>query len=271
VGDFSGAGYLSATADRLEDRYVYCTDTEVHLQWKGDDALGLRLLAPMSPGVKKFFVLCYADPHFLKATSAQLVEVHALKPEHVKVTVGQSVNRSISLPPVDVLDSAMVQAYSSDPACVAVEPAAPVDPRYGAKLGITIHALGAGTRTCRLHAVDPATRRRVAAFLIVIAADLPDVRMVHDIQLPLNMPVKKMLSYQNETQRQLRYTLRSSDPYIVQVLTPELLLPPGDTRVVELLFHPYPATLSYSTEVFLFIASEDRAIQETRLLQLMYT
>lgn len=271
VGEFSGAGYLSASLDRLEDRYVYCTDREVHLQWKGDDALGLRLLAPMSPGVKKFFVLCYADPHFLKATTAQLVEVHALKTEHVRVSVGQSVDRNISLPPVDVLESAMVQAYSSDPECVAVQPAATVDPRYGAKLGITVSALQAGTRTCRLHAVDPATRRRLAAFLIVIAADLPDVRMVHDITLPLNMPVKKALPYKNEAMRALRYTLRSSDPAAVQVCTPELLLPPGDTRVVELLFHAYPATMTYNTEVFLFIASEDRAIQETRLLQLTYT
>merc|ERR1719401_145788 len=129
----------------------------------------------------------------------------------------------------------------------------------------------AGTRTCRLHATDPATRRRLAAFLIIVAADMPNVRMAHDITLPLNRPVRKHLKYKNETMQPLRYTVKSSDPALVAVQSPELMLPPGDTRVIELLFHAYPGTMSYNTEVYMFIASEDRAIQETRLLQLTYT
>lgn len=271
VGEVSQAGFLATSMDRQADRYVYCTDKEVHLQWKDEDSLQVRLLAPMSPAVRRFFVLCYADPHFMRVGAAQLVEIHAMKSEHVRVLVGHNVDRIICLPPVEVLDTALVQGYSSDPEMLIARKAAEVDPRYGAKLEVTISATRAGTRTCRLHAVDPATRHRVAAFLVVVAADMPEVRMAHDITLPVNMTMRKHLRYKNETMRPLRYNVKSSDPAIVTVQTPELMLPGGDTRVIELLFHAQPVTMTYSAEVYLFVASEDRAIQETRLLQLTYT
>lgn len=271
VGEHSMAGHLATNVDRRADRFIYCTDKEVHLQWKDEDSLQLRLLAPMSPAVRRFFVLCYADAHFMRVIAAQLVEINAMKSEQVRVSVGHSIDRVISLPPVELLDTALVQAYSSDPELLIVRQAAAVDPRYGAKLEVSVCATRAGTRTCRLHVADPTTRRRVAAFLVVVSADMPEVRMAHDITLQLNMTVRKHLRYKNETMRPLRYNLKSSDPSIVTVQTPELVLPPGDTRVVELLFHAQPATMSYNAEVYLFIASEDRAIQETRLLQLTYT
>jgi len=271
VGQHSMAGHLATAVDRQADRYVYCTDKEVHLSWKDEDSLQLNMLAPMSPAVRRFFVLSYADPHFMRVVAAQLVEVHAMKSERVHVSVGHSIDRTIGLPPVELLETAIVQAYSSDPELVSVSQAANVDPRYGAKLAVRICATRAGTRTCRLHATDPATRRRLAAFLIVVAAEMPEIRMAHDITLRLNMTTRKHLRYKNETMRSLLYTVKSSDPAVVTVQTPELSLPPGDTRVVELLFHAQPATMSYTADVYLFIASEDRAIQETRLLQLTYT
>jgi len=257
--------------ERRAERYVYCTDKEVHLQWKDEDSLQLRLLAPMPPAIRRFFVLCYADPHFMRVAAAQLVEIHAMKSEHVRVSVGHVVERTISLPPVELLDTGVVQGHSSDPELLTVRSAAEVDPRYGAQLKVTICALRAGTRMCRLHATDPTTRRRVAAFLVMVAADMPEIRMAHDITLQLNTMVKKHLRYKNETMRPVRYNVKSSDPGIVTVHTPELMLPPGDTRVVELIFHAQPATMSYTAEVYIFIASEDRAIQETRLLNLTYT
>jgi hypothetical protein len=265
------ASFVAASVGRTQDRFVYCTDKEVHLQWKDEDTLQLRLLTPMSPAVRRFFVLCYADANFMRVGAAQLVEVHAMKCEHVRVCVGHSVDRTISLPPVELLDTIAVQAFSSDPDLVAIRHAAAVDPRYGAKIILAVTAMRAGTRMCRLHATDPMTRRRIAAFLIIVAADMPDIRMAHEITLPLNRPARKHLKYTNETMRALRYVVKSSDPALAAVQTPELMLPPGDTRVIELLFHAYPGTISYSTEVYLFIASEDRAIQETRLLQLTFT
>lgn len=207
----------------------------------------------------------------MRVVTAQLVEIHAMKSEHVRVMVGHNIDRTICLPPVELLETAVVQSYSSEPELVSVRQASAVDPRYGAKIDISVCATRAGTRTCRLHATDPATRRRVAAFLIVVAAEMPEVKMAHDITLQLNQTVRKHLRYKNETMRPLRYIVKSSDPSIVTVQTPELMLPPGDTRVLELLFHAQPASMSYSAEVYLFIASEDRAIQETRLLQLTYT
>jgi hypothetical protein len=271
VGQYTAAGVLSTTMERRAERYVYCTDKEVHLQWKDEDSLQLRLLAPMSPAIRRFFVLCYADPHFMRVAAAQLVEIHAMKSEHVRVSVGHVVERTISLPPVELLDTGVVQGHSSDPELLTVRSAAEVDPRYGAQLKVTICALRAGTRMCRLHATDPTTRRRVAAFLVMVAADMPEIRMAHDITLQLNTMVRKHLRYKNETMRPVRYNVKSSDPGIVTVHTPELMLPPGDTRVVELIFHAQPATMSYTAEVYIFIASEDRAIQETRLLNLTYT
>eukprot|EP00747_Dinoflagellata_sp_TGD_P091331 gnl/TRDRNA2_/TRDRNA2_165016_c1_seq1.p1 gnl/TRDRNA2_/TRDRNA2_165016_c1~~gnl/TRDRNA2_/TRDRNA2_165016_c1_seq1.p1 ORF type:complete len:120 (-),score=8.69 gnl/TRDRNA2_/TRDRNA2_165016_c1_seq1:52-369(-) len=105
----------------------------------------------------------------------------------------------------------------------------------------------------------------------MIAADPPEVGMAHDILLALNTAVRKRLPYRSKASQQLRYTIRSSDPALVTVQTPELVIPGSDVRYIELVFHAFPANLSYNAEVYLFIASEDKAIQETRMLQLTYT
>jgi len=107
--------------------------------------------------------------------------------------------------------------------------------------------------------------------LIVIAADPPEIKMVHNISLPVLTSVRKRLLYKNEAVRPLKYSVRCSEPALVSVQSPELVINSLDTRTIELLFHAVPATLSYSAEVFLFITSDDRVISETRLLQLSYT
>merc|ERR1712151_1222756 len=106
--------------------------------------------------------------------------------------------------------------------------------RYGAKFRANVTALRAGERLCRLHAVDPATRRHVAALLLVIVADLPEIRMVHEITLPVLTPMRKRLMYKSEITRPMRYVVRSSDPSLVTVQTPELDFMELDTRYIEL-------------------------------------
>lgn len=254
-----------------EKQYVYCTDKDVHVQRRDENEVLLRLMAPEAPKTRSFFLISYSDPFFSQVVAVQLVEVQGLRCEHLRVTVGQSVDRMLAVAPVEVLDAHSVRIFSSDPEMVAVQPVAEVDPRFGAKFVVTVTAMRAGARACRIHAVDPAMRRRVAAFLLVIAADLPDVRTVHEITLPVLETMIKRLAFKNEATRPMRYVARSSEPAIVTVRTPELMLAARETRYIELLFHKCPATLSYNTEVFLFVISEDRAIQETRLLQLSYT
>eukprot|EP00929_Paragymnodinium_shiwhaense_P068855 TRINITY_DN3470_c0_g1_i7.p1 TRINITY_DN3470_c0_g1~~TRINITY_DN3470_c0_g1_i7.p1 ORF type:complete len:2745 (-),score=479.39 TRINITY_DN3470_c0_g1_i7:74-8308(-) len=254
-----------------EQMFIYCTDRDVHLQRRDENELMLRMLVPQAPQKRFFCLITYGDRYFHQATSVQLVEVHALRRENLSVTVGMSVDRSICLPPAEILDAQAVKLYSSEPETVAVQSSADVDPRFGAKFTVTVTALRSGTRTCRLHAVDPSSRKCLAAFLLVIAVDMPEVRMVHEISLPVLTTLIKRLPYKNEATRPLRYVVRSSNPAIMTVRTPDILLPARETCYVELLFHACPATLTYSTEVLLFVASDDRAIQETRLLRLTYT
>merc|ERR1712228_584183 len=131
-------------------------------------------MAPEAPKTRSFFMISYSDPFFSQVVAVQLVEVQGLRCEHLRVTVGQSVDRMLAVAPVEVLDARSLRIFSSDPEMVAVQPVAEVDPRFGAKFVVTVTAMRAGARACRIHAVDPAMRRRVAAFLLVIAADLPD-------------------------------------------------------------------------------------------------
>lgn len=270
-----GGGALLLPSDLQSDpssgRFAYCTDKDVHVQRKDHDELVLRLLAPQSPQVRSFFLIFYSDPYFLHVIAVQLIEVQGLRSEHVRVSVGQYVERSICLPPVDVLDAAAVRMYSSHPEMARVPPAADVDARYGAKFTVILTATQLGTKACRLHAVDPATRRHVAALLLVVSADAPEIKMVHDVALPVLTAVRKRLAYKNELTRSMRFSVRSSEPGTVAVQTPDLVIGALDTRYIELLFRACPATLSYSAEAFLFVASEDRTVQETRLLQLSYT
>jgi len=256
--------------DRGPGRFVLCTDREVHVQRRDEDELALRLLTPPSPQVRPFFMVFYSDPHFSRVTAVQLVEVMGMRSEVVRVAVGQSVDRTICLPPAEVKEVTAVSVFSSHPEAVTVQQTE-VDPKFGAKITITVTALQVGKSTCRVHAVDSSTRRRLAAMLLVIAADLPEVKFVHDISLPVLTATRKNLQYKNESARPMRYRVRSSDPAIVTVQTPELVMSPLGERMIDLLFHAVPATLSYTSEVFLFITSEDRAIQETRVLQLTYT
>lgn len=251
--------------------YVYCTSRNVHVQRRDQEEVSLRFMAPQSPAVLQFFVVFYGDAHFSNLVAVQLVEVQGLRTEKIRIVVGQGIERSICLAPAEVLDAGTVRLHSSNPEAVQVQPTAEVDPRYGVKFNILITSMQVGTKSCRLHAVDPAVRRLVAAMLIVIAADPPEIKMVHNISLPVLTAVRKRLLYKNEAVRALKYTVRCSEPALVSVQSPELVINSLDTRTIELLFHAVPATLSYSAEVFLFITSDDRVISETRLLQLSYT
>ena len=73
-----------------------------------------------------------------------------------------------------------------------------MDARYGVKFMVLVQSMQVGTTSCRLHAVDPAVKRLVAAMLVVIAADPPEVKMVHSISLPALSTVRKRLLYKNE-------------------------------------------------------------------------
>lgn len=251
--------------------YVYCTSKSVHLQRRDEEEVSLRFMAPQSPSLLSFFVVFYGDAHFSNLVAIQLVEVQGLRTERIRLVVGQGIERSICLAPAEVLDAGTVRLHSSNPEAVQVQPTAEVDPRYGVKFNVLITSMQVGTKSCRLHAVDPAVRRLVAAMLIVIAADPPEIKMVHNISLPVLTSVRKRLLYKNEAVRPLKYSVRCSEPALVSVQSPELVINSLDTRTIELLFHAVPATLSYSAEVFLFITSDDRVISETRLLQLSYT
>lgn len=251
--------------------YVYCTNRNVHVQRKEQEEVSLRFIAPQSPNVLSFFLVFYADPHFSQVVAIQLIDIQALRTERIRLVVGQSVERAICLAPAEVLDAGAVRLHSSNSEVVAVQHTAEVDPRYGVKFTVLITSMQVGSRACRLHAVDPAMRRLVAALLVVVAADPPEVKMVHSITLPVLTAVRKRLLYKNEAVRPIKYIVRCSEPALVTVQSPELVINSLDTRCIELLFHAVPATLSYNAEVFLFITSEDRAIHETRMLELAYT
>lgn len=250
---------------------MYCNDASIHLRWNDTDELSMRLLVPESPGIRSFFVICYADADFFRHTAVYLVEVHGLRSEYMRVCVGQSIEKPIYLQTGVVLDSKTIRIYTSEPGKVVSERSVDPDPKYGAKFYVTVTTTRTGTSTARIHAIDPLTRRRLACFLLVIASDPPDVKMAHDVNLPLNHTVKKRIVYRNEVGRELRYVVSSSDPSLLTVQSSELSIPPYDTRYIDLLFHGHPATQTYSTQVFLFIMSQDRTIQETRLLKLAYT
>jgi len=251
--------------------YVYCTSREVHVQRKEEDQVSLRFIAPQSPNVLSFFLVFYADPHFNQVVAIQLIDIQGLRTERIRLVVGQSVERAICLAPAEVLDAGAVRLHSSNSEVVNVQHTAEVDPRYGVKFTVLITSMQVGSRACRLHAVDPAMRRLVAALLVVVAADPPEVKMVHSITLPVLTAVRKRLLYKNEAVRPIKYIVRCSEPALLTVQSPELVINSLDTRCIELLFHAVPATLSYNAEVFLFITSEDRAIHETRMLELAYT
>jgi len=107
---------------------------------------------------------------------------------------------------------------------------------------------------------------------VLVEADYPDVKLAHEVTLPAEAAVRKRLAFRNEAARLMRYTARSSDPALVTVLNPEWTVPALDTKHIDLLFHACPAMPhSHTAEAFLFLASEDRAIQETRLLRITYT
>lgn len=254
-----------------EKNYIFCPDRDVHVQRLDEYEILLRLKAPLAPETRRFFVICYADEFFSEVTGVQLVEVQGLKCEHVRAKVGQSIDRVLAVVPMEVGDAQCVKVFTTDPEIVTVQPTADVDARFGARFAIAVTPMRDGVMACRIHAVDPATKRLLAAFLVVIAADLPDIKVVHAITLPVLTTMTKRLPFKNEATRPMKYTIRSSNPAVVQIRTPEMSLAARDTRYMELLFHACPATLSYTTEVFVFATSEDRAIQETRLLQLTYT
>jgi len=251
-------------------RYAMCVDKEVHVSRRGEDELLLRFLAPQSPQVRAFFVVFYADVHFTRCTAVHMVEVQGMRGEYVRTLVGQSIDRTISLLPADVHGASSVGLYTSHPEKVVVRQVQ-MDPSFGARFGITVTALQMGQSCCRLHAIDAGTGKCVASMLLSVSADPPVVKFAHDITLPVLTAVRKQLPFRNESPKDVTYSVRCSDPAIASVRTPQLALSALAEGFIELLFHAIPATLAYSAEMYVFITSDDRIIQETRVLRLRYT
>merc|ERR1712137_1038666 len=103
--------------------------------------------------------------------------------------------------------------------------------------------------------------------MMLVMVDRSQVQQAHEIVLPLNHAMRKKLVYRNEVSRVTRFTVQSSDPAIVTVQTPELVLNALEERPVELLFHALPQNIfsACHSEVYIFFHSEDRVVQESRL------
>eukprot|EP00397_Hematodinium_sp_SG-2012_P000994 GEMP01000995.1.p1 GENE.GEMP01000995.1~~GEMP01000995.1.p1 ORF type:complete len:1579 (+),score=435.24 GEMP01000995.1:95-4831(+) len=253
------------------ERYVYCTDRSVHVWWRDDNELLVRLKTPPSPQKRSFFLITYADKSFFHIASVHMVEVHGLRCESVQLCVGQTIDRVIHVPPIALLNSKSIKVFSSDSMAQVPTGNIDVESNVGAMFSVAVSTLRTGPQTCRIHACDALSKELLATWLLVAFSTKPDVKEVHEIFLPLGMMVKKRLQYRNAVTREIKYVIRSSDPALVIVETPEMAMKPLETRYIELRFQAYAATLKYNAEVFLFIWADDRSIQECRMLKLVYT
>lgn len=257
------------TLQDTEERFVYCTDRAAHLWWRDEDELLLSMKVPESPRSVSFYIVVYTDRNFFKTIAVYLLEVHGLKCEYVSVCVGQSVDRVFYAPPLMLQDAQKIRIYSSEPEVVVPQKAVDVEPG-GAKFRVAIATVRKGHFSSRLHAVDPVSRRLLAAWIVLIVSEAPEVKETLEVNLPLNMAVRKRLPYRNAATRPVKYVVKSSDPTLVLVQNPEILMQPLESRFIELVFHEYAGSVRYESDVFLFIWSEDRSIQECRMLRLCY-
>lgn len=225
----------------------------------------------MSPQKRRFFLITYADKSFFQLASVHLFEVHGLRCESVQLCVGQMIDRVIHVPPLAVLHSKNIRVFSSDSMVQVPMNELAVEQNVGATFSVAVSTVRTGTQTSRIHACDALSKEVLASWLLVAYSTKPDVKEVHEIFLPLGQSVKKRLQFRNSITRDIKYTIRSSDPGLVVVETPEMSMKPFETRYIELRFQAYGATLKYTAEVFLFVWAEDRSIQECRLLRLVYT
>ena len=74
----------------------------------------------------------------------------------------------------------------------------------------------AGTRKSHVHLVDVDTKQLVCAWLLTAVASPPQVTKEFDVDVVLNQPAHKKVSYDNPWDRKQTYRLRSSNPNVMR-------------------------------------------------------
>ncbi|KAF4691707.1 hypothetical protein FOZ60_015021 [Perkinsus olseni] len=201
---------------------------------------------------------------------------YGLLGEYVKGVVGQPFEKTIQLPPQLHQGATAVVAYSSNPSLAGIEPSCVPVPESGpCHIPLSILPSASGMSSCLVFAAvageASGVGRPVAAWVLNIQAEPPTVTETHELALAYGQQCRKRLPFRNPLTRQMEFTVRSSDPEILQVASASLNLAPLTASHIDLVFGPVQGRMRRKAECFLFISTSDGQVSDTRLFKLSYT
>lgn len=112
----------------------------------------------------------------------------------------------------------------------------------------------AGTRKSHVHLVDVDTKQLVCAWLLTAVASPPQVTKEFDVDVVLNQPAHKKVSYDNPWDRKQTYRLRSSNPNVMRPKMDRVQIEPHGRVYIRI--YIAPMEMRGVSEVFLMVNDE---------------
>ncbi|KAF4722438.1 hypothetical protein FOZ63_023157, partial [Perkinsus olseni] len=241
--------------------------------------LFISLVAPrFTEGPREAVCVVYARGDNYREQPLWVVRIvcYGLLGEYVKGVVGQHFEKIIQLPPQLHQGAPTMVAYSSNPSLAGIELSCVPVPEYGpCHIPLSILPSASGMSSCLVFAAVAGSVSGVgrpgAAWILNIQAEPPTVTETHELALAYGQQCRKRLPFRNPLTRQTEFTVRSSDPEILQVASTSLKLAPLTASHVDLVFRPVQGHMRRKSECFLFISTSDGQVSDTRLFKLSYT
>ncbi|GBG28865.1 Nephrocystin-4 [Hondaea fermentalgiana] len=236
-GEFAKAHVRLCTGAVDSERFVYCGNPDVAVQWK-DNAVSIKHRE--SESGSDFFVVLYKDAFHARVEAVWHVSVQSMLRVNFHGVVGQSSSSELIVKGDHF--SRRVQCFTSNPGETRLHPADPFQLVAGAFNRIElvhqplVETPHGRTREVRVHMVDLDSGELVSAWLVKASAALPDVSKTFDVDLPLHHASHKKIAYVNPWSEPRIFHIRTSDPAYARAKDPQLEIPPKSKAYIRLWF-----------------------------------
>jgi hypothetical protein len=226
------------------------------------DELGAVVLscqAPAFPEVRRFFLLMYTDDYLCHLHSVVEVLLHSHQRAEMAGVSGGEARGKLVLPVVN--RSRRVECFAWPPELVSFGPRGRVGessepvamaPNAVNQVLFAVAPTQVGPDHALIHVVDAEAQQLLHSWLLSLHSQEPAEGEVadYDVQLRVGAESKKSMSYFNRHERRVLFTVESSDPRRLKVLTDRLDLAAGATRDLKLVFLPVSGQGADTLSVF---------------------
>ena len=220
----------------LASPYVRCSNPDVVCSMSGDGSeLVFKVPVGSAGSLLSFVLIVYADPFMVSVEETVKVHVVSVHREDVFASVGQVADKALVVRGSQV--PRKVRVFSSAPS-VVYPSSSDVNLVANAlnEVGLVFEPVAPGPSHVYLNLVDIETGDLVSTWLVVASGGAPATSKTFSVSLVPSGISRKNMEYKNPSRRTKAFTLKSSHPSILRLVSENIVVGPGDSSVISLEF-----------------------------------